>query len=91
MNTVEGKLRAGLTVSLLMVIWLFIMWNNSSKDFAIQERTIDSLSIQCDSLRMENFALAVQNARYEIAYELFIKRNPKAASQFNDIISLETE
>lgn len=68
-----------------------VMYGNSSQDVIIQERIIDSLSIQCDSLRLENFALDVQNGRYEIAYELFTQRNPKAASQFNDIITGETE
>lgn len=89
--TTETKLKGALTFSSLIILWMMVMYGNSSQDVVIQERIIDSLSIQCDSLRLENFALGVQNGRYEIANELFTQRNPKAASQFNDIISGETE
>jgi hypothetical protein len=89
--TTETKLKGALTFSSLIILWMMVMYGNSSQDVIIQERIIDSLSIQCDSLRLENFALDVQNGRYEIAYELFTQRNPKAASQFNDIITGETE
>ena len=40
---------------------------------------------------MENFPCQIELNRYKIAYEIFIERNPKAASQFGDIISDETE
>ena len=40
---------------------------------------------------MENFPILTQLGRYEIAYEIFKERNPKAASQYGDIISNETE
>lgn len=89
--TTETKLKGGLVLSMLILLWSVVMWNNDITTIKNQELTIDSLSIQCDSLRLENFALEVQNGRYEIANELFTQRNPKAASQFNDIISGETE
>ena len=54
-------------------------------------RTIDSLQNITDSLYNENFPCQIELNRYKIAYELFLERNPKAASQFGDIISQETE
>ena len=54
-------------------------------------RIIDSLQQRCDSLYSELFPTQVQLTRYETAFEIFSKRNPKAASQYGDIISQETE
>ena len=53
--------------------------------------TIDSLQNVVDSLHAENFPRQVELNRYQIAYELFMERNPKAAKQYGDIISEETE
>ena len=56
-----------------------------------KSQTIDSLQNLVDSLYSENFPCQVELNRYQIAYEIFVKRNPKAASQYGDIISNETE
>lgn len=52
---------------------------------------IDSLQNVADSLYAENFPCQVELNRYRIAYEIFMERNPKAAKQYGDIISEETE
>ena len=52
---------------------------------------IDSLQKRCDSLYYELFPAQIELGRYQIAYEIFLQRNPKAASQYGDIISNETE
>jgi hypothetical protein len=54
-------------------------------------KDVDSLTILSDSLSVELFPSQVELTRYQIAFELFVKRNPKAASQYGDIISQETE
>ncbi len=54
-------------------------------------QTIDSLQKVIDSLHAEVFPCQVELGRYQIAYEIFMERNPKAASQYGDIISKETE
>ena len=54
-------------------------------------QTIDSLQKVIDSLHAEVFPCQVELGRYQIAYEIFMERNPKAASQYGDIISDETE
>jgi hypothetical protein len=40
---------------------------------------------------MELFPIQIELGRYQVAYEIFMERNPKAASQYGDIISQETE
>ena len=54
-------------------------------------RIIDSLQNLADSLYNENFPCQIELNRYQIAYELFMERNPKAAKQYGTIISEETE
>ena len=53
--------------------------------------TIDSLEKRCDSLYWELFPVQVELGRYQVAYEIFMERNPKAAKQYGTIISEETE
>jgi len=52
---------------------------------------MDSLQFAADSLYAELYPCEVELNRYEIAYKIFSERNPKAASQYGDIISQETE
>ncbi len=54
-------------------------------------KIIDSLQNLSDSLYNENFPCQIQLSRYDMAYQIFMERNPKAAKQFGDIISNETE
>lgn len=52
---------------------------------------IDSLQHVIDSLHSEILPTQIELGRYQVAYEIFAERNPKAASQYGDIISNETE
>jgi len=54
-------------------------------------QTIDSLQNVIDSLHAENFPCQIELARYQMAYEIFMERNPKGAKQYGTIISEETE
>jgi len=54
-------------------------------------KTIDSLQNLVDSLDAENYPCQIELNRHKIAYEIFTKRNPKAAQQYGTIISEETE
>ena len=94
----EKKLMTYIVVLLLSIIWITLMWSSSSlevkdKEFQINQLTkqVDSLEVLSDSLKVELFPAEVELTRYQVAYEIFSKRNPKAASQFGDIISDETE
>jgi hypothetical protein len=94
----EKKLMTIIVGLLLSIIWITLMWSSSSlevkdKEFQINQLTkqVDSLEVLSDSLKVELFPAEVELTRYQVAYEIFSKRNPKAASQFGDIISDETE
>lgn len=94
----EKKLMGVIVLLLLSLIWSTVMLSNSvgamkEKDTQINQLTkqVDSLEVLSDSLKVELFPVEVQLGRYQVAYELFLERNPKAASQFGDIISDETE
>lgn len=54
-------------------------------------RVIDSLQNLVDSLHAENFPCQIELGRYQVAYQIFMERNPKAAQQYGTIISEETE
>lgn len=92
------------TLRILVVVWglLFCfagaMWNKSDgmvkkQKVEIQKLTSenDSLRIAADSLHGENFPCQIELGRYQVAYEIFMERNPKAAQQYGTIISEETE
>lgn len=55
------------------------------------KQKIDSLQRVADSLDMELFPVKIELGRYQVAYEIFMERNPKAAEQYGTIISEETE
>ena len=57
----------------------------------LKSQTNDSLQNLVDSLHSENYLCQIELNRYQNAYEIFVRRNPKAASQYGDIISNETE
>lgn len=52
---------------------------------------IDSLQHLVDSLYNENYPCQIELTRFQIAFQIFTRRNPKAAEQYERIISDETE
>lgn len=61
------------------------------KQIPILKHQIDSLEYMKDSIYVDLVPTEIELNRYKVAYEIFIKRNPKAASQYGTIISEETE
>jgi len=57
----------------------------------LKVETIDSLQNLVNLLNAENYPCQIELNRYRIAYEIFTKRNPNAAIQFEIIFSEETE
>jgi len=95
----EKFIRIAFVIVSLGFLWsLLSMQNYREKYQSILTKTesannykIDSLQHLVDSLDMENYPCQIELNRFQVAYEIFIKRNPKAASQYGDIISDETE
>jgi len=54
-------------------------------------QTIDSLNRIIDSLHFNVQPCESELKRYQLAFQIFIKRNPTAAEQFSNIIAEETE
>lgn len=86
-------------LNLLMISVVLVGCQNNnyapiqSKCQAIQLK-YDSLLVEarkCDSISDELLYAETELNRYQIAYKIFLRRNPKAAAQYGDIISEETE
>lgn len=106
MNNMSDKsLRITIVVLSLLICWVSVMYSNQGQKLKelnpkievfesgdiSKAQTIDSLQKVIDSLHAEVFPCQVELNRYQMAYEIFMERNPKAASQYGDIISEETE
>jgi hypothetical protein len=106
MNNMSNKsLRITIVVLSLLLCWVSVMYSNQEQKLKelnpkievfeggdiSKSQTIDSLQKVIDSLHSEVFPCQVELNRYQMAYEIFMERNPKAASQYGDIISEETE
>lgn len=80
---------------LLVFVFMYLVQSYLTKDSKVEIRRlnlkVDSLQNQVDSLHAKNYPCQIELSRYQTAYEIFVKRNPKAASEYGDIISNETE
>jgi hypothetical protein len=104
-NMSDKSLRITIVILGLILCWGTVMYSKQEQKLKEKElkievfsggdisksQTMDSLQNRCDSLHDELFNKSVELGRYEMAYEIFMERNPKAASQYGDIISQETE
>jgi hypothetical protein len=61
------------------------------KELEAYKKELDSIQAINDSLHSELFPIEIKLNRYEIAFEIFSKKNPKSAEQYAQIISEETE
>jgi hypothetical protein len=89
--TTETKLRAGLVLTILTLLWMTVMWNNTIITVKEQKATIDSLTNISDSLRDESFIHFVEAGRYEMALEIYKDKNPKAVEEIELIKITQTE
>jgi hypothetical protein len=94
----EKSLRILVVAFGLLFCYTGIMWNKSDNklkknqiEFVRLENEVDSLRIAYDSLHSENFSCQIELGRHQVAFEIFMERNPKAAEQYGTIISDETE
>ena len=81
----------------VVILSLFLIWElvmNNKKQISYDKQ----LSIKCDSIQHvvdsihnKSYEDEIELNRYQIAFEIFLKRNPKAAEEYSDIISNETE
>lgn len=98
MDMSQTSLKAGFVFVFLTLLYSLAMWNSEINQKIRLETEVKELRKQLqrsqqysDSLSMELFPKEIELSRYETAFEIFMRRNPKAASQYGDIISEETE
>jgi hypothetical protein len=82
--TTETKLRIGMVISALLLLWTTVMWSNSIETVKLQSNTIDSL-------RDELFIIKVENFRHELTREEILKPNKKINKQYEEYYNHETE
>ena len=94
----EKKFRIAFVIVCLSLLWSLLRLNiqNSyleKKTIELEQvkKEMDSIQFVSDSMYAELYPCEIELNRYEIAYQIFLRRNPKAASQYGDIISQETE
>jgi hypothetical protein len=76
----------------LFLIWELVMNNNKQISYDKQlSIKCDSIQHVADSIHNKSYDDEIELNRYQIAFEIFLKRNPKAAEEYGDIISNETE
>jgi hypothetical protein len=89
--TIETKLRGFLVLSILILLWETVMWNNSIITVKEQKNKIDSLTNISDSLRDESFVNSIEASRYEITLEIYKEKNPKVVEEIELIKTTQTE
>jgi hypothetical protein len=82
--TTETKLRGGIVLSLLTLLWITVMWSNSTITIKTQENVIDSL-------RMELFISNVEIGRHELTRDAILKPNKSINKQYEEYYNHETE
>lgn len=83
--------RTYFVIACLSMIWGYNQYLRSNDEIKHLENQVTKLEFERDSLNSELFVKHVELGRYEVAYEIFLERNPKAAEQYGTIISEETE
>lgn len=63
----------------------------AEKKLIVIEAKLDSTQRACDSLLDELLYYELMMSRYETGYQILLRKNPKAAEQYGNIISEETE
>lgn len=99
MDTMSNtSLRIALVFVFLGCMYTMMMWNSEINQKIKLESEVEKLKVELkknqeysDSLSMELFPTQIELGRYKVALDILRERNPKAASQYGDIISEETE
>lgn len=84
-------IRFYIVITCLTFIWSTKQLLDVNDKIVALEMDLEKVEAEKDSLRGELFVKEVELGRYEVAYEIFMERNPKAAKEYGTIISEETE
>ena len=94
----DKSLRIAFVVICISFLWVLTLFNSKLSQYHQMAIELNKLKNQneylqnkIDTLNDELFQKEIELFRRERAYEIFEERYPVAASEFNDIISDETE
>lgn len=87
----ERVLKFGFLVSILLLLWVAIMWNKDIIVIDNQKNTIDILTNRSDSLYDENFLKSVELGRDELTWEYVKEKYPNVYNNAMNYKSHETE
>jgi hypothetical protein len=87
----ETILRGCLVLSIIILLWETVMWNNNIMIVNNQKNTIDSLKNRSDSLYDENFIKSVEMGRDELTWEYVKEKFPNVYNDAMKYKSHETE
>lgn len=88
---IRNQFGAMFVAATLVALWLMVMSSNQSIEIKEVSYQRDSLMRLSDSLNSELFVEKCMNGRYELTLDYLQEVNPKAAKEFNDYLSHETE
>ncbi len=92
MKTVDQVITVLLVISILcLTAFVDVRRQNSERELKTIQFKLDSVQRACDSTQDELLHNEISNGRYERAYQILLRRNPRAAEQYGNIISDETE
>jgi len=90
--------KADKIITLLLVVCILCLTavmdtkaKNAEKKLKIVQTKLDSVQRVSDSIQNELLYNQIELGRYETAYKILLRRNSKAANQYGNIISEETE
>jgi hypothetical protein len=89
--SIETKLRGFLVLSILILLWEMVMWNNDIIIIKTQQKTIDSLSIQTSDLQYELFNAQVEIGRHEITREEILVPHKELNKEYEEYYTNQTE
>jgi hypothetical protein len=96
--TTETKLRLGMVISVLLLLWTTVMWNNDITTINSQKNAIDDLNKSFDSvlylkdsLYDENFIKSVELGRDELTWDYVKEKFPSVYNNAMNFRSHETE
>ena len=90
-------LKENWAVLLLTFVCVYIMYLSSSKSEKLEQeleqykREMDSIQKIKDSLYDVLLPTEIELGRHQVAFQIFVERNPKCAEEYATIISEETE
>jgi hypothetical protein len=88
---IRSKYGLLLAITGIICLWLAFTHHTQKREIYEMGQEITKMQSQLDSLHDESFNASTTNGRYELSLEYLKEVNPKAAKDFEDFFSHQTE